>query len=96
MNALRHYVYYRVEAGDVGAALAAARAVQADLRTEHPSLAAELLRRPGERDGQVTVMETYAFAPQHDPAAVEARAAAATEAWRRGPRHLEVFELLAR
>ncbi len=96
MKALRHYVYYRVDAGDADAAVAAAQAVQARLRAEHPGLQAELLKRPGLRDGQVTLMETYAFAPQQDAAAVESQAAAATAGWRRGPRHVEVFERLGR
>ncbi len=94
MSARRHYVYYRVDAADVAPAIEAALAVQAALRTAHPELQAELLRRPGVRDGQVTLMETYAFAPGHDAAEVETRADAATSRWRRGPRHVEVFEPL--
>lgn len=96
MSARRHYVYYRVDAADAAAVTEAARAMQAALRAAHPGLEAELLRRPDVRDGQVTLMEIYAFGPGHDAAEVETKADAATEAWRRGPRHLEVFELLPR
>ncbi len=89
---LRHYVYYRVGSDDVGAVAAAVMAAQRALVAAHPGLAAECLRRPGAADGQVTLMEVYDFAPGHDTAAIEARAAAASARWCRGARHVEVFE----
>jgi len=92
---LRHYVYYRVGAADVAAALAAARTVQQDLRERWPGLGAELLRRPGEAAGQVTLMEVYAFADPERLAAVEAAAAQATARWLQGDRHVEVFDPVA-
>lgn len=91
---LRHYVYYRVGADDVGAVRVAVLAAQRALVAAHPGLAAECLRRPGDTDGQVTLMEVYAFAPGHDLAAIEAGAAAASARWRRGARHVEVFEAI--
>lgn len=92
MSARRHYVYYRVDAADAVLAVEAARAMQAVLRASHPGLAAELLRRPEASEGQATLMEVYGLAPGTDAGAVEIAAAAATERWRRGPRHLEIFE----
>lgn len=91
---LRHYVYYRVDAADVDAAVAAVAAAQRALVGAHPGLAAECLRRAGAADGQVTLMEVYAFEPGHDRAGIEAHAAAAGARWRRGGRHVEVFEAL--
>lgn len=94
-DALRHYVYYRVGAADLEAALAAARAVQQRLRERCPGLAAELLRRPSEAAGQVTLMEVYAFADAAQAAAVETAAAQATARWLLGDRHVEVFDPVA-
>jgi Domain of unknown function (DUF4936) len=91
---LRHYVYYRVGADDVDAAVAAVLAMQRGLVATRPGLAAECLRRLGADDAQVTLMEVYAFAPGHDHAAIESLAAAASARWRRGGRHVEVFEAL--
>jgi Domain of unknown function (DUF4936) len=58
--ARRLYVYYRVPQAQLAAAAAAVRQVQATLVAAHPGLQAELLRRPELRDGDVTLMETYA------------------------------------
>ena len=91
---LRHYVYYRVAADEVGAAVAAVAAAQRALVAAYPGLGAECLRRPGTVDGHVTLMEVYAFAPGHDAAAIEARASAASARWCRGSRHVEDFEPL--
>ncbi len=88
--ALRLYVYYKVPAAALAATVAAVHRVQAALRTAHPGLQAELLRRPEVPGGQVTLMETYAGAlsPQ-----VEAAIAEATSALPQ-PRHSERFVLL--
>lgn len=91
MAGLRHYVYYRVADTDLAAAVAAVTAAQQRLCDAHAGLAADCLRRPGAKDGLVTLMEVYAFGPAHDAGAVEADAAAASAPWRRGDRHLEVF-----
>jgi len=88
--AQRLYVYYKLPAPQLPAVLAAARQVQAALRAAHPGLQAELLRRPEERDGLVTLMETYAGALTP---AVEAAIAQATSALPQ-PRHSERFDLL--
>lgn len=71
---LRVYVYYKVPADALGAVLAAARGLQARLAAQCPGLQCSLLRRPELRDGQVTVMETYAGVLPSD---FEARLAAA-------------------
>ena len=92
---MRRYVYYRVATADVAAAAAAVAAFQRRWQAGGPGRVAELLRRPGETDGLVTLMEVYACADAAAAVAVETDAARATAAWRRGERHLEVFEPLA-
>jgi hypothetical protein len=90
------YVYYRIDTASLADAAQAVRDVQALLREAHPGLQAALLRRPGERDGQVTLMETYAM-PGGVDEALQARideAATALAPWQRGARHTEVFEPL--
>lgn len=89
----RLYVYYKLPPADLGAAVAAARGLQARLCAEHPGLRAELLRRPESPAGQVTVMEAYAA---DDAAALgtgfQARLAeAAAQAGLPQPRHTELF-----
>ena len=63
-------------------------------RARSPGLAAELLRRPGDSDGLVTLMEVYDVADPASAAELEAEAAAATATWRQGARHVEPFVLL--
>ncbi len=91
----RHYVYYRVAQADLAVAVAAVGAVQAALKARHAGLGAELLRRPGARDGAVTLMEVWIFDAGHDAQAIETEAAAASQRWCRDGRHLEVFEPLS-
>lgn len=81
-------VYYRVPAAGLDATVAAVRAMQAALAAAHPGLRCALLRRPGLRDGEVTLMETYAgpLAP-HFEAALDHAARALPR-----PRHVERFE----
>ena len=83
----RLYVYYKVPQAALPATVAAALQAQAALRSTHPGLQAALMRRPELRDGQVTLMETYAgvLTP-----AVEAAIAEATSALPQ-PRHSERF-----
>jgi hypothetical protein len=90
------YVYYRIDAAGLADAVAAARAMQAVLRDAHPTLHTQLMRRPDEQEGQVTVMETYAMPGGIDD---ELRAhiglgAAALAGLVRSARHVEVFEPL--
>jgi hypothetical protein len=90
------YVYYRIDASNLDDAAAAVRGFQARLCQGRPALQAALLRRPGEQDGQVTLMETYA-APGGVSGALQARideAARCLAPWLRGARHTEVFEPL--
>lgn len=96
--AQRLYIYYRVAEVDLPAALAAAQALRCTLLAAHPGLTAELLRRPGMQQGQVTLMETYAHPRGMDGALaglIEQHAAAALAPWLQGPRHMERFDLLA-
>lgn len=88
--ASRLYVYYRVPEAALAATVAAVRAVQATLVQQHPGLQAELLRRPEPRDGEVTLMETYAGGLTD---AVRAAIIRATSKLPQ-PRHTEVFESL--
>ena len=91
------YVYYRIDAASVNEAASAVRAFQARLLGFHPELQAALLRRPGEQDGQVTLMETYAMPHGGISDARRARiddAAACLAPLLRGARHTEVFEPL--
>ena len=86
----RLYVYYRVPPAQLAATVAAVRAMQARLVGRFPGLQADLLRRPGLRDGAVTLMETYAGAVS--PALDAALAAAAADLPQ--PRHVEQFDPL--
>ncbi len=90
--ARRLYVYYRVAEAQLAAVVAAVRQVQAGLVVSHPGLQAELLRRPELRDGDVTLMETYA-GPLTDT--VLASITQATSALPQ-PRHSEYFDTLDR
>ena len=75
----------------------AALNLQSTLCRDHPGLQAELLRRPDLRDGQATLMETYAHADGVDAAlaqAIEAAALKSLARWLKGPRHCERFEPL--
>ncbi|MCI1192077.1 DUF4936 family protein [Calidifontimicrobium sp. SYSU G02091] len=88
------FVYYRVPAPRLEAAAAAARALQADLVARHPGLEAALLRRPELRDGDATLMETYAAPAGVDDALAAEIARLAAAAGLPQPRHVEVFEPL--
>jgi hypothetical protein len=90
------FVYYRIDSANLPDAVAAARAMQAVLREAHPTLRTQLLRRPDEQGGQVTVMETYAMPGGIDEAlqAHIGAGAAALDGLVSGDRHVEVFEPL--
>ncbi len=92
------FVYYRVRVADTAAVQAAAQAMQAQLRAQHPGLIARLMRRADVPATNETWMETYAVDPAHAAdgvnAALEAaidRAAIALQPLLAGPRHTEVF-----
>jgi hypothetical protein len=99
----RVYVYYRVDAAQADAAIAAARRAQVLLRERHVGLRADLMRRPETTDGHVTLMEAYArdaaVSPDGIDAAllrdIEAEVAPATASWMVGARHVEVFDACA-
>ena len=91
------FVYWKTEAASAPQAVAAATHLQRQLRSEHPGLVAQLFQRADARDGQATVMETYAHA-QGVSAALQGAIARAAEpvlaAWCQGARHVEVFNAL--
>ena len=91
------YVYYRVAAADLPAAVAAAQQLQAALQNAHPGLQAALLRRPGLQSGQATLMETYSHPVglHHMQATITQAAQLALAPWLQGDRHNELFDRLA-
>lgn len=91
--ARRHYVYYRLPEAALPALLAELRPMQAGLMAAHPGLRAELLRRPELRDGEVTVMESYAGGDSSAWSPALAQAVAARPALP-APRHAETFDEL--
>jgi hypothetical protein len=95
----RHYVYYRVPAAALPAAVDAATAMQTSLRQRFPGLSTALLRRPEVTAERATLMEVYALSGREldaeIAAAIEAQATAVLSRWTEGQRHVETFELLA-
>lgn len=89
--AARLYVYYRVAQPALAPTVATVRQLQAALVAAHPGLRAELLRRPELREGEVTLMETYAGTLPPGFGELLARAASGLPQ----PRHAECFEPLA-
>jgi hypothetical protein len=88
--ARRLYVYYRVADSALAASVHAVGMMQAGLTAAYPGLRAELLRRPGRDNGEVTLMEVYAGSMTPALlAAIEQAAAALPQ-----PRHNELFEVL--
>lgn len=92
------FIYYRVRAGDLNMAVAAARSAQQALCATWPGLQATLMQRPSSSGVEVTLLETYNTAPDSAeevlaglPAAIEATVAPAVVPWLSGPRHLEAF-----
>lgn len=87
------FIYYRIASADAAAARAVVEAMQDTLRERHAGLQAALWRRPQEKDGMQTWMETYTH-PEGVNEAIEADIAAAALALSprvQGPRHVEVF-----
>ena len=90
----RLYVYYRIDPTDLAVVQAAVLGLQLTLCRAHPGLQAELLRRPDLRDGQMTLMETYALAQGVNAIlaqTIESAAAESLSQWLKGPRHSERF-----
>jgi hypothetical protein len=89
------FIYWRLQAADVPAALAALAHWHDTLLADWPALHAQRYRRLDDSGGLVTCMETYALAGGL-PAALESRIVAegadVLTPWCRGPRHVEVFE----
>lgn len=86
-----YYVYYRVRAESASDLQAKVLAMQSALLSTH-GVSASLKRRPEEKNGEQTWMETYLAAPEDflptlDAAAVQAGLASLTS----GPRHTEIF-----
>ncbi len=91
------YVYYRIAAADLPAAVAAAQQLQAALQAAHPGLQASLLRRPGLQGDQATLMETYSHPGglHHGlQASITLAAQQALAPWLQGDRHNELFDRL--
>lgn len=57
------FIYYRSQPDHAATVQARVREFQAALCRAHPGLVARLLRRPEERNGLLTWMETYAIEP---------------------------------
>ena len=91
------FIYYRARTDNAGVLQAAALALQADLRRQHPDLQARLLRRPEAADGMHTWMEIYA-APARPQGIceslqreIETAAQAQLASLINGHRHIESF-----
>ena len=96
-NPVSLYVYYRVPSEHLLELAAAASAMQAELCRQTPGLTAELMRRPGSADGQITVMETYHHVSGINPQ-VEAAISKTAKAWSgliAGSRQVEHFTPLS-
>lgn len=61
---IQWFIYYRVAQADLAPALAVVREFQRKMASGSPALRCAVLRRPGETDGRVTLMETYAPASE--------------------------------
>ena len=89
------FIYWRVEAQHLQAAVEAVGRFQRELRARQPQLQARLFQRVDEDTALATLMETYAApggidATLHQAIVVQGTQAAAP--WCQGPRHVEVFE----
>jgi quinol monooxygenase YgiN len=89
------FIYWRVGAADLPLARRSVLELQQRLRLENAGLQASLLLRDDvANSGENTLMEIYASQRGIDASLqrqIEALCEAATAAWRRGPRHVEVF-----
>ena len=93
-QAAQVFVYYRVHAAHVAAAIAAVRALQAHLQALIPGLSCTLSRRVEVDAERPTLMEVYGHADGVGPdwqRDIERLAGDALAAWIVGERHVEVF-----
>lgn len=96
------FIYWRVAAHDLPAALHAVREWQAGLIAQQPTLQCGLYQRFDDAQADATVMESYAFeSTQPHPGIDEALlqhiaqdGQAQLKPWLRGARHVEVFDAL--
>lgn len=91
MSTIDLYVYYRVKPEAAAALQQKVRSMQAGLSAQH-GIAADLKRRPEEKNNEQTWMETYLGVSEAFTATLDAAVAAAglTELTS-GPRHAEIF-----
>ena len=92
--ARRLYVYYRVSEAALVDTVHAVRAMQAGLLQAHAGLQASLLRRSEAKQGEVTLMETYAGVAPAVLADALRQALAGAGATLPQPRHDEWFDTL--
>lgn len=92
------FIYYRSEPSRAATVQARVHEFQSALRRAHPGLIARLLRRPEEKDGLLTWMETYSIDAMPLSCrlddALQRQIEAHAECLRGlidGPRHTEVF-----
>jgi len=96
------FIYWRVAAADLPAALGALRDWQSELIDRQPQLRCGLYQRTSTDDADATVMESYALEsalphPGIDEALcryIDQAGQALLQRWLRGERHLEVFDAL--
>ena len=92
------FIYYRSQPIHAAAVQTRVAEFQAALRRAHPGLVARLLRRPEERNGLLTWMETYAIEPMSHSCRLDDDLQRQIEQHAQclhglidGPRHTEVF-----
>lgn len=92
------FIYYRSQPAHAAAVQARVLEFQAALCRAHPGLVARLLRRPEERNGLLTWMETYAIEPMVTSCRLDddlqrqiERHATCLQGLIDGERHTEVF-----
>jgi hypothetical protein len=96
------FIYWRVAAIDLPAALGALRDWQSDLLGQQPQLRCGLYQRIGSDEAEATVMESYALEsalphPGIDEALcryIDRAGQALLQRWLSGARHVEVFDAL--
>jgi hypothetical protein len=96
------FIYWRVAAVDLPAALGTLRGWQAGLSAQQPGLRYALYQRIDGAQAEVTVMESYAIESAQPHAGldealcryIESAGQAQLQPWLRGARHVEVFDAL--
>jgi hypothetical protein len=93
------FIYWRVSASDLTAALNALREWQTGLTALRPGLRYSLYQRAGTSEADATVMESYAIEAAQAQAGIDDElhqhidlaGSALLQRWLRGARHVEVF-----